>query len=143
MVKAFTINLPTLMRIHILVYVPGFFGTAGFQDAYFDVRVFYPNAPSYHSMDLPAIYHRYETEKQRQYSQRVKEVEHWAFTSLVFTTIGGSVQHFTGIWQTQFPSAGQTLFSCVSWLHTRLSYAFLCAAVLCIRGSRSSHCHPI
>ena len=31
----------------------------------------------------------------------------------------------------------------VSWLRTRLSYAFLRAAVLCIRGSRSSHLHPI
>ena len=27
----------------------------------------------------------------------------------------------------------------VSWLPTRLSYASLCAAVLCIRGSRSYH----
>ena len=31
----------------------------------------------------------------------------------------------------------------VSWLHTRLSYASLRAAVLCIRGSRPSHRHPI
>ena len=31
----------------------------------------------------------------------------------------------------------------VSWLRTRLSYASLHAAVLCIRGSRSSHHHPI
>ena len=52
------------------------------QDAYFDVRVLHPNAPSYCSMDLPAIYHRHE--KKRQYSQRVKEVEHGVFTPLVF-----------------------------------------------------------
>ena len=31
------------------------------QDAYFDVRTFHPNAPSY--TDLPAIYHRHESEK--------------------------------------------------------------------------------
>ena len=31
----------------------------------------------------------------------------------------------------------------VSWLRTRPSYAFLHAAVPCIRGSRSSHPHPI
>ena len=31
----------------------------------------------------------------------------------------------------------------VSWLRTRLSYASLRAAVLCIHGSRSSHRHPI
>ena len=33
------------------------------QDAYFDVRVFHPNAPNYRSMDLPAIYHRHELGK--------------------------------------------------------------------------------
>ena len=33
------------------------------QDAYFDVRVFHPKAPSYCYMDLPAIYHRHELEK--------------------------------------------------------------------------------
>ena len=33
------------------------------QDAYLDVRVFHPNAPSYRSMDLLAIYHRHESEK--------------------------------------------------------------------------------
>ena len=33
------------------------------QDAYFDVRVFHPNTPSYRSMDLPAIYHRHESGK--------------------------------------------------------------------------------
>ena len=27
------------------------------QNVYFDVRVFHPNAPSYRSVDLPAIYH--------------------------------------------------------------------------------------
>ena len=33
------------------------------QDVYFDVKVFHPNAPSYHSMELPAIYHRHESKK--------------------------------------------------------------------------------
>ena len=41
------------------------------------------------SMDLPAIYHRHESEKKQQYSQRVKEVEHGVFTPLVFSTTGG------------------------------------------------------
>ena len=51
------------------------------QDAYLDVRVFmHPNAPSSRSMDLPAIYHRHESEKKRQYNQRVKEVERGVFT---------------------------------------------------------------
>ena len=75
MVKAFTTNLPTLMRIHVLIYMPGVFWNHG-QDAYFDVRAFHPNAPSYCSMDLPEIYHRHELEKKQQKSQRMKEVDH-------------------------------------------------------------------
>ena len=35
------------------------FGNRG-QDAYFDVRVFHPKAPSYRFIDIPAIYHRHE-----------------------------------------------------------------------------------
>ena len=62
-VKAFTTNLPTLMRIHVSIYMHArVFWNRG-QDAYFDVRVFHPNAPSYRSMNLPAIYHRHESEK--------------------------------------------------------------------------------
>ena len=84
MVKTFTTNLPT--RLNICARV---FWNCG-KDAYFDVRVFHPNAPSYHSMDLLAIYHRHESgKKKRQYSQRVKEVEHGVFTPLVYSTTGG------------------------------------------------------
>ena len=48
------------------------------------------------------------------------------------------VQHFTDM-----ISIKQTVFSCVSLLCTRLSYASLRASVLCIHGSRSSYRHLI
>ena len=48
-------------RLDIHVRAKGFWNRG--QDAYFDVRVFHPNAPSFRSMDLPAIYHRHESEK--------------------------------------------------------------------------------
>ena len=44
------------------------------QDAYFDVRVFNPNAPGYRSYDLNHLYQRHEQEKKREYNQRVLEV---------------------------------------------------------------------
>ena len=50
------------------------------------------------------------------------------------------VQHFTGMISTKQDKPYSIV---VSWLRTRLSYASLRAAVLCIRGSRSSHHHPI
>ena len=59
------------------------------QDAYFDIRAFNPNAPSYHSQDLHHLYRRHEQEKKREYNQRVLEIENGVLTPLVFSTFEG------------------------------------------------------
>ena len=59
------------------------------QDAYFDVRVFYPNASSYRSLGLASAYKRHEDAKKCEYDQCVREVEHGVFTPLVCTSTGG------------------------------------------------------
>ena len=56
------------------------------RDGFFDVRVFYPNAPCNHSTDA---YRRHEMAKKREYGQRVREVERGVFTPLVLSTNGG------------------------------------------------------
>ena len=56
------------------------------QDAFFDVRVFYPNTPSNHSTNA---YRRHEQAKKREYGQRVREVERGVFTPLVLSANGG------------------------------------------------------
>ena len=58
--------------------------------AFFDVRVFHPNAPSIGKCS----YHQHTAftntkSMQRSYDQRVLEVEHGSFTPLVFSTSGG------------------------------------------------------
>ena len=58
------------------------------QDAYFDVRVFYPNASSYRSLSL-TVYKHHEDAKKREYGHRVRDIEHGVFTPLVFTSTGG------------------------------------------------------
>ena len=37
------------------------------QDAHFDVRIFYPNASSYHSLSLTSVYKCHEDVKKRKY----------------------------------------------------------------------------
>ena len=59
------------------------------QDAFFDVRVFNPNAPSYRNQDISNLFSKHEREKKREYNQRVLEVENSVFTPLVFSTSGG------------------------------------------------------
>ena len=58
------------------------------QDAFFDVQVFHPNAPSYRSKDISVLYKQHESAKRREYNQRVRDVEHGVFTPLVFSTTG-------------------------------------------------------
>ena len=55
------------------------------QDAFFDVRVFYPNAPSNCSTDA---YRRHEQAKKREYGQRFREVQRGAFTPLAVADLG-------------------------------------------------------
>ena len=69
------------------VHARGFWNTR--QDAFFDVRVFHPNAPSNSSRSLPAAYKKHEDEKKRTYGQRILEIEHGVFTPLVLSTSGG------------------------------------------------------
>eukprot|EP00794_Sanderia_malayensis_P019800 gene19799-biopygen16443 len=83
------------------------------QDAFFDVRIFNPFAPSYRNQKLENTFSANEREKKRAYSQRVLQVEQGSFTPLVFAHNGGSGRD------------------------TKLSFALLRSAILCIRGSRN------
>jgi hypothetical protein len=80
----------------------GFWSTA--QDAYFDVRVFHPNAVSNGSGTISAAYKKHEAIKKRAYGQRIRDVEHGVFTPLIFSTTGGmgpeATIHFTKDWLT-------------------------------------------
>ena len=58
------------------------------QDAYFDVRVFYPNAPSNSAGTISAAYVKHENIKKRAYGERVRNIEHGVFTPLVFPPLG-------------------------------------------------------
>ena len=66
------------------------------RSAFFDVRVFHPNADSYRDLSPKQIYRQHENEKKRKYATRVLEIEQGTFTPLVFSTTGGmGVKGFT------------------------------------------------
>ena len=70
------------------ISVEGFWGNR-YQRAFFDVRVFNPNAPSYRNLQSALVYRRQERQKQRAYEKRVRNVELGSFTPLIFLTSGG------------------------------------------------------
>lgn len=69
------------------VHARGFWDRQG--SAFFDVRVFHPNAESYKDLTIQQIYRKHEDEKKRLYADRALEVERGTFTPLVFTTTRG------------------------------------------------------
>ena len=123
----------------------GFWNTG--QDAFFDVRVFHPNASSNSSITITAAYRKHESIKKREYAQRVREVEHGVFTPLVLSTMGGMGREAATFYRRLADGISRKErkeYSVImGWFRCRLSFAILRSAILCIRGSRSSHHRPI
>ncbi len=117
------------------------------QDAYFDVRVFHPNAPSNSSGSIAAAYKKHEDIKKRAYGQRIREIEHSVFTPLVFSTTGGLGREATTFYKRLADMLARKRdkpYSIVmSWLRCKLSFAAIRSSIMCIRGSRSYTHRPI
>ena len=130
---------------HLDIRGRGFWNTG--QDAFFDVRVFHPNASCNRSMTTAAAYRKHETAKKREYAQRVREVEHGVFTPLVLSATGGMAREATAFHKRladELSWKQDKQYSIVmGWIRCRLSFAILRSAILCIRGSRSSRHHPV
>ena len=114
---------------HLDIYARGFWNNH--QDAFFNVRVFYPNAPSNRSTDA---YRRHKQAKKGVYGQRVREIEHGVFTPLVLSTNGGMGKEAVTFYKQlvdiiaqkrQHPSISrQHPYPMVmGWLRCRLSFA--------------------
>ncbi len=110
------------------------------QAAFFDVRIFHPNAASYRSCPISSLYRRHEKSKKRQYGARVCEIEQGCFTPLVLTTTGGMGPEATTFYKRLADLLAVKRDSPYSvtmgWLRCRLAFAMLRSALLCIRGSR-------
>ena len=57
--------------------------------AFFDVRVFNPNAKRYVNQDISKTYELNKKEKKRLHNERVIEIEHGSFTPLTMSATGG------------------------------------------------------
>ena len=140
-----TLNYRTANRdndAHLDIGARGFWNRS--QDAFFDVRIFHPNTSSYHSLSLQAAFHLHEQAKKIEYGERVREVEHGVFSPLVLSTTGGLSQEAITFYKRLadlIRAKQQKPYSNVMcWLICRLSFAI---SIMCVRGSRSSHNHPI
>ena len=89
---------------------------------FFDVRVCHPNADSFREMTPQQIYKQHETEKKRQYSSRVMEIEHGTFTPLVLTTTGGMAcrRYHCRLAELTSTKKGEPYAATISWIRTKV-----------------------
>ena len=60
------------------------------EDAYFDIRVFHPNATSYQTISPSDLFKTHERRKKLEYEERILNVDHGFFCPLVFSTTGAA-----------------------------------------------------
>ncbi len=115
--------------------------------AFFDIRVFYPNAQSYQEMTLSQIFRNHELEKQRAYGERAREAEGSSFTPLVLSSTGGMGREANTFYKrlaSLISDKQDSPYSqAMALIRCRLSFSLLRSAMLCVRGTRSSKRHLV
>ena len=115
----------------------------GMQDAFFDVRVFHPLAPSYQSQTLSALYRQQEQRKRSEYGQRVREVEHGSFTPLVCTTSAGLAPEgrvfLKRLASLISEKRGELYSTTIAWLRCITCFCLLRSSLRCLRASPKEH----
>ena len=109
--------------------------------AFFDVRVFHPNADCYRDKELDQIYRDHENEKRRLYSRRTLDIAQGTFTPLVFSSTGGMgkecVRFYSRLAKLLAAKKGESYSTTISWITARTSFELLRSLLVCLRGSRS------
>ena len=111
------------------------------QQAFFDVGVSDPNANQYLNKALPQCYIQNEKEEERQYNERVLEIDHGSFTPFVFPIYGGMGRKSRAFYNRLAKKIAEKRelhqSVVINWIRTKISFALLKSALLCLRGSRS------
>lgn len=121
----------------------GFWGRQ--QSAFFDVRIFHPNAPSSRNTSINAQFRKHELAKKREYGDRVREVENGSFTPLVFSTTGSASRETTVVYKRLADLLANKRNSpysiTLAWMRCQISFALTKSAISCMRGSRVRRRH--
>ncbi len=111
-----------------------------YENAFFDFRVFYPNAKSYRSTKIEKLYRDAEKNKKKEYNERITKSDHGSFTPMIMDSTGSMGPEGTVAMKTlaakTAKKTGQHYSMVVAALRCRLAFTAARAAVYCIRGSR-------
>ena len=111
------------------------------QNAYFDVKVSNINSDSYKNLPPHKVYEKHEREKRRKYNDRVLNVEHGTFTSLIYSITGGmgneAIIFHKALANKLSLKTGDKYCNVMNFIRCKLSFLIQKLALLCLRGSRS------
>ena len=111
------------------------------QQAFFDLRVFYPNACRSLNKSLQHCHTINENEKKRAYNERVLQVDHDTFTPLVFSIYGSMGRECHKFYSrlSDLLSEKRNLPKSVvaNWVRSKVCFALLKSSLLCLCSSRS------
>ena len=112
-----------------------------FSRYFFEVKIFNPLAKSCPKNSVEA-YTYHESLKRLEYEQRILDVKKSNFVPLVFSCMGGAGPFATcTIRQLASKLAekkDESYSDAITFIHTKISFALLRSAVICIRGCRGS-----
>ena len=111
-----------------------------FERTFFDVRVLHPNAPSYRSTDLSALYRTHEQEKMCKYNSRVISVERGSFTPLIYTTFGGmgpqATRYHKRLAELVARKRNENYSHVITHMRTKIRFSVLRSVLVAVRGER-------
>ena len=111
------------------------------KEAFFDLRLFDPNACRYLNKSLQQCHVINENEKKRPNSERVLQVDHGTFMPLVFSIYGsmGRECHKFYSWLSDLLLEKRNLPKSVvaNCVRSKVCFALLKLSLLCLRGSRT------
>ena len=109
--------------------------------AFFDERVFNPNARRYAKQEPSKTYQINEKEKKRFYNERIMQVEQSTFTPLVMSATRGMGRESSKFYSRLSELISEKRESSYSIVATRIRRKIILASirliVMCLRGSRS------
>ena len=111
------------------------------QQAFFDLRVFDPNACRYRNKSLQQCHITNEQEKKRAYNERIMQIDHGTFTPLVFSIYGSMARECQKFYSrlAELISEKRNLPKSITsnWVRTKICFGLLKSSLLCLRGSRT------
>ena len=105
----------------------------------------HPDAPSYKSTEIKALYRSHEQEKCRKYNSRVIAVERGSFSPLIYSTFGGwgpqATRYHKRLAEKLSEKQHESYNDVLSHMRTRIRFSLLRSVLVAVRGERGKKQH--